>query len=80
MQCKESSINNSLFKSLEPLINYINELSLSTDLFISKQTIKILLSFSIAKGSFKDILYLLNKLIFNTNEIFYVQNFTENED
>ncbi|CAF0748456.1 unnamed protein product [Adineta steineri] len=68
-----SSKNKFLFKSLEPLTNYIHELSLTTDPAISKQALKILLSFSIAKGSFKDILSLLNKLIFNTSDIYHVQ-------
>lgn len=72
MKCL-SSTNNLLFKSLEPLTTYISELSLSTDPIISKQTIRILLSFSIAKGSFKDLLPLLNRLIFNTTEIFHMQ-------
>jgi hypothetical protein len=73
MECL-SSENTLLFKSLEPLTNYINELSLSTDSILSKQTIQIRLSFSIAKGSFKDLLPLLNELIFNTTEIYNVQS------
>ncbi|UJR32400.1 hypothetical protein I4U23_019862 [Adineta vaga] len=62
-----------LYKSLEPLTNYIHELSSTTDKIISNQAMKILLSFSIAKGSFKDLLSLLKKLIFNTNDIYDVQ-------
>jgi hypothetical protein len=72
MKCL-SSTNNLLLKSLEPLTNYIAELSSSIDPIISKQTIRILLSFSIVKGSFKDLLPLLNQLIFNTTETFNVQ-------
>jgi hypothetical protein len=72
MKCLYSS-NSLLFKSLEPLTNYIQELSVSTDSILSKQTIQIQLSFSIAKGSFKDLLPLLNKLIFNTHEVFHMQ-------
>jgi hypothetical protein len=55
-----SSLTYFSFKSLEPLTDYIQELSLSTDSIISKQAIQILLSFAIAKGSFKDTLFLLN--------------------
>ncbi|CAF1262290.1 unnamed protein product [Rotaria sordida] len=72
MKCL-STTNNFLFKSLEPLIYYIHELSLTTDPIITKQAIKIQLNFSIAKGSFKDILSLLKKLIFNTTDIYNVQ-------
>ena len=68
-----SSTNTLLFKSLQPLLTYIHDLSLTTDPIISKQAIKILLSFSIVKGSFKDILFLLNKLIFNTIDTYNVQ-------
>ena len=62
--------NHLLFKSLAPLISYISELSLSTDPIIFKQTIEILLSFSLAKGSLKDCLELIAKVIFNTTDIF----------
>ncbi|CAF3666099.1 unnamed protein product [Rotaria socialis] len=72
MKCL-SPANIFLFKSLKPLINYIHELSLTEDSIISKQATIILLAFSIAKGSFKDILSLLNKLIFNTTDIYNVQ-------
>jgi len=66
--------NNFLFKSLISLTNYVNQLPPSTDLIIKKETIKILLSFAIAKGSFKDILPILNQLIFNTTDVFNVRN------
>ncbi|CAM4831763.1 unnamed protein product [Rotaria magnacalcarata] len=72
MKCL-SPANIFLFKSLKPLINYIHELSLTEDSIVSKQATIILLAFSIAKGSFKDILSLLNKLIFNTTDIYNVQ-------
>ena len=68
-----SSKNNFLFKSFEPIINDVHQLSSTTDLIISKQATKILLSFFIVKGSFKDILALLNKLIFNTTDTYNVQ-------
>ena len=68
-----SSTNNFLFKSLEPLTNYLHELSSITDPIISKQATQILLNFAVAKGSFKDILILLNKLIFNTTDIYNLQ-------
>lgn len=44
-----SSLNNQiiLFKSLKPLINYIQQLSLSFDLILSKHATQILLNFSI---------------------------------
>jgi hypothetical protein len=69
-----SSTSNSIFKSWQPLINYIQELSLTTDPIISKQTIEILLRFFLAKGSFRDILLLLNRLIFNATDIYNVQS------
>ncbi|CAF0824017.1 unnamed protein product [Didymodactylos carnosus] len=62
-----------LFKSLKPLTNYINDLSSTKDLIIAKQAAIILLSFSIAKASFKDILPILSKLIFNTVDIYNAQ-------
>ena len=68
-----SSTRYSFFKSWQPLIDYIQELSLTTDSIISKQTIEILLRFFLAKRSFKDILSLLNRLIFNTTDIYNVQ-------
>lgn len=71
MKCL-SSDNIFLFKSLKPLTNYIQQLTLASDPIISKQATKILLSFFVAKGSFKDILSLLNKLVFNTNDIYLV--------
>lgn len=74
MKCL-SSKTNLLFKSLEPFTNYIQMLSSSsTDDMISKQIIQIQLCFSIAKGSFRDILSLLSKLIFNTNQIYQVES------
>ena len=69
MKCL-SSKNNFLFKALKPLTNYIHELSSVTDPIIARQSMKILLTFSIAKGTLKDILPLLSKLIFNTDDIF----------
>ncbi|CAF3200290.1 unnamed protein product, partial [Rotaria sp. Silwood2] len=72
MKCL-SSTNSFLFKSLKPLIDYIHELSSTADPIISKQALKILLNFSIVKGSFKDIFSLLSKLIFNTTDIYNVQ-------
>ncbi|CAF0746684.1 unnamed protein product [Adineta ricciae] len=62
-----------LYKSLAPLIRYTQELSSSADKAVSKQAMKILLSFSVAKGSFEDLLLLLKQLIFNTNEVFNVR-------
>jgi hypothetical protein len=67
--------SNNLFKSLKPLTNYIQELSIQTDIdpIAANQSIKILLNFSIMKTSFKDILPLIRKLIFNTNDIFDIR-------
>jgi hypothetical protein len=64
-----------LFKSLKPLINYIKDLSIQTDInpIAANQSIKILLNFSVIKASFKDILPLIRKLIFNTNDIFDIK-------
>ncbi|CAF4401843.1 unnamed protein product, partial [Didymodactylos carnosus] len=60
----------SLFTSLKPLSNYIQELSIQTiDLIAKKQAIEILLSFAVAKASFTDLLYLIVRLIFNTDNI-----------
>ncbi|CAF4632699.1 unnamed protein product [Rotaria sp. Silwood1] len=67
------SSSNFVLKSLKPLTNYINELSLSNDPTTAKQALQCLLSFAVAKGSFKDILNVLSKFIFNTNDIYYVQ-------
>jgi hypothetical protein len=74
MKCLSlSNTNNFLFKSIKPLINYINELSLSNDPILSKQALKILLNFSIVKASLKDILPLLGKLILDTVDIHNVR-------
>jgi hypothetical protein len=64
-----------LFKSLKPLTNYINELSLQTEIdpHAVRQAVKILLSFSIVKASFKDILSILSRLIFNTTDVYDIQ-------
>jgi hypothetical protein len=69
-----SSTSNLVFKSWQPLINYIQELSLTTDPIISKQTIEILLRFFLAKGSLRNILLLSNRLIFNTTDIYNVKS------
>lgn len=67
--------SHSLFKSLQPLTNYIQELSIQTDIdpIVAKQSINILLNFSVIKSSFKDILPLIRKLIFNINDTFDVR-------
>jgi hypothetical protein len=66
-------IDNHWFKSLQPLTNYINELSLSENVMMANKAMTILLSFSIAKASFKDILPILGKLIFNKVHVFNVR-------
>ncbi|CAF4035522.1 unnamed protein product [Rotaria sordida] len=66
-------IDNHWFESLQPLTNYINELSLSKNVMIANKAMKILLSFSIAKASFKDILPILGKLIFNKANVYNVR-------
>ncbi|CAF1073914.1 unnamed protein product [Rotaria sordida] len=68
-----SNSNSLMFKSLKPLINYINELSLSTDPILATQATQILLKFSIVQASFKDLLPIISKLIFNTTDIFNVR-------
>ncbi|CAF0793768.1 unnamed protein product [Rotaria sordida] len=67
--------SSNLFKSLKPLANYISELSMQTEIdpIASNQSIKILLNFSIVKGSFKDVLSLIGKLIFNTTDIYDIR-------
>jgi hypothetical protein len=65
------SINdNRLSVSLKPLTNYIDNLTLSKDSMVAKQALKVRLSFSIAQGSFKNILPLLTYLIFITDDVF----------
>ncbi|CAF3239336.1 unnamed protein product, partial [Rotaria sp. Silwood2] len=66
-------IDNHWFKSLQPLTNYINELSLSKNVMMANKAMKILLSFSIAKASFKDILSILRKFIFNKVHVYNVR-------
>ncbi|CAF1116083.1 unnamed protein product [Rotaria sordida] len=68
--------SDNLFKSLKPLTNYIQELSTQTDIdpIVANQSIKFLFNFSVMKASFKDILPLIRKLIFNTNDIFDIRN------
>lgn len=78
MKCLSSSVftlptHHFLSKSLKPLSNYITDLSLSNDPIIAKQALQILLHFAIAKGSFGDLLSLLYKLIFDTNNMYDAQ-------
>ena len=80
--CQEVSIKYSsylnqdkaLFQSLKPLINYIKQLSLSSDLVLAKQAIKILLRLSIVKAAFKDILSLLSQLILDTKNTYDIKS------
>ncbi|CAF3090364.1 unnamed protein product [Rotaria sp. Silwood2] len=67
--------SSNLFKSLKPLTNYINELSIQTEVdpIAANQSIKILLNFSVIKGSLKDVLPLIRKLIFNTTDIYDIR-------
>jgi hypothetical protein len=65
------SINdNRLSSSLKPLTDYIDNLTLSKDSMVAKQALKVQLTFSIAQGSFKNILSLLTYLIFITDDVF----------
>ncbi|CAF4919026.1 unnamed protein product, partial [Rotaria sp. Silwood1] len=78
LNCLSSDVykrSHNLFKSLKPLTNYIQELSIQTDIdpIVANQSIKILFNFSVMKASFKDILPLIRKLIFNTNDIFDIR-------
>ncbi|CAF3581442.1 unnamed protein product [Rotaria sp. Silwood1] len=66
-------IDNHWLESLKPLTSYINELSLSKNVMMANKAMKILLSFSIAKASFKDILPILGKLIFNKANVYDVR-------
>jgi hypothetical protein len=73
MKCLSSSnVNTLLFQSLKPMINYIYDLSLTDDSILAKQAKMILLTFFIAKGSFKDLLPHLCTLIFDTTNIYQV--------
>ncbi|CAF1245865.1 unnamed protein product [Rotaria sordida] len=67
--------SDNLFKSLKPLTNYIQELSTQTDInpIAVNQSFNILFNFSVMKASFEDILPLIRKLIFNTNDIFDIR-------
>ncbi|CAF0796987.1 unnamed protein product [Rotaria sordida] len=67
--------SSNLFKSLKPLANYINKFSIQTEIdpIGANQSIIILLNFSIIKGSFKDVLPLIRKLMFNTTDIYDIR-------
>lgn len=67
--------SNNLFKSLKPLTNYIQELSRQPDIdpIAANQSTQLLFYSSVIKASFKDILPLINKFIFNTNNIFDIR-------
>jgi hypothetical protein len=70
MPVKCLSINdNRLSASLKPLTDYIDNLTLSKDSMVAKQALKVQLGFSIAQGSFKNILPLLTYLIFITDDV-----------
>ena len=73
---REDSLNSSdrlMFKSLKPLIDYMKELSLFTDSILATQAVKVLLKLFIAQGSFKDLLSIISRLIFNTTDIYNLQ-------
>lgn len=69
-----SDYSNFLFQSLKPLRSYFEDLSLSSDVNFAGQATKILLHFSIARASFKELLPLLARLIFETNSHYDVRN------
>ncbi|CAF3558601.1 unnamed protein product [Rotaria socialis] len=69
-----SNINSLVSKSLAPLINYLNELSMSEDHALARPAVQILLTFSIAHGSFKDLLPIISRLIFNSTDIYNVRD------
>ncbi|CAF4891601.1 unnamed protein product [Rotaria sp. Silwood1] len=78
LNCLSSDVykrSHNLFKSVKPLTDYCQELSIQTDIdpIAANQSIKILFHFSVMKASFKDILPLIRKLIFNTNDIFDIR-------
>lgn len=63
-----------MFKSLKPLIDYIKELSLLADSILATQALKILLKLSVAQGSFKDLLSIISRMIFNTTDVYNLQH------
>ncbi|CAF1283378.1 unnamed protein product [Adineta steineri] len=65
--------SSSLVKTLRPLTTYINDLLSREDPSMRKQATKILLCFGLAKNSLKDILPIVNKLIFQMDEIYDAQ-------
>ncbi|CAF3999075.1 unnamed protein product, partial [Rotaria magnacalcarata] len=69
---KQSS---NLFKSLNPLTNYIRELSKHTEVdpIAASQSIKILLNFSVIKASLKEALPLIRSLMFNTTDTYDIR-------
>ncbi|CAM4811668.1 unnamed protein product [Rotaria magnacalcarata] len=69
-----SNANSLMSKSLAPLISYINELSMSEDHALTRPAVQILLTFSIAHGSFKDLLPIISRLIFNSTDIYNVRD------
>ncbi|UJR18238.1 hypothetical protein I4U23_005138 [Adineta vaga] len=64
---------NLLFQSLQPIRDYFHELSLRNDPIIAITAIQILLKLSIAQCSFKEMLPLLARLIFDTETIYDVR-------
>ena len=72
-----SKSSSGLYKSLKPLINLSSvsyHYKIKSTHMYSKQATYILLTFSIVKNSFKDILPLLIKLAFNTNDIYDIRD------
>jgi hypothetical protein len=62
-----------LYQSLQPIRDFFNELSLKKDTNIAIPVTKILLNLSIAQFSFKEILPLLERFIFDTETIYDVR-------
>lgn len=69
-----TSISNNLaLKSLKSFTSYIHELSLSEDHNLAKQAVPILLKFSIAQASFRELLPIINRLTFNKDDTYNIR-------
>ena len=62
------------YQSINPIYHFIEDLSYSQDLFLSNRSIEILFHFAFIKSSFKDLLSLIHRFLFDTNHNYNFKN------
>ena len=73
MSSSALSVTSLLFRSLQPARDFFHELLLRNDPIVAKAATKILLNFAIAQSSFKEMLPLLARLMFDTETVYDIR-------